>query len=117
FSLKGPEAEKLQLLIHGDIGTDYSASRAVVFGYTITDASGRVVESQAGDARLPPIMNGVPSALQFSAGASLPPGEYSLKLAVVDGDRVGTIEHPIHASLGAGGDMQFSDLMVGGPPA
>jgi TolA-binding protein len=61
------------------------------------------------------VMNGVPSALQFSTGASVPPGEYSLKLAVVDGDRVGTIEHPIRAALTDAGPVQFSDLMVGGP--
>jgi VWFA-related protein len=115
FSLKGPEPGKLQLLIHADVGADYSASRVVALGYTISDSTGRIVESQGGDARLPPIMNGVPSALQYSAGASLPPGEYSLKLAVVDGDRVGTIEHPIHAALADAGGMQFSDLMVGGP--
>jgi VWFA-related protein len=115
FSLKGPESGRLQLLIHADIGTDYSASRVVTLGYTISDAGGKVVETQAADARLAPIMSGVPSALQFSAGASLPPGEYSLKLAVVDGDRVGTIEHPIRAALSEAGPVQFSDLMVGGP--
>ena len=47
-------------------------------------------------------MNGVPSALQFSGGASLPPGDYTLKLAVAEGDRVGTVEHPIHAGVAAG---------------
>jgi VWFA-related protein len=115
FSLKGPESGRLQLLIHADIGTDYAAPRVVTLGYTISDAKGRVVESQAADARLAPVMNGVPSPLQFAAGASLPPGEYSLKLAVVDGDRVGTIEHPIRAALTDAGPVQFSDLMVGGP--
>ena len=56
-----------------------------------------MVDSQAADARLPPVMNGVPSALQYSGGASLPPGDYSFKFAVAEGDRVGTIEHAIHA--------------------
>jgi VWFA-related protein len=115
FSLKGPETDKLQLLIHADVGSDYASSRVVALGYVISDSSGRIVESQAADARLPPIMTGVPSALQFSGGASLPPGDYSLKLAIAEGDRVGTIEHPIHASLIDGGRVQFSDLMVGGP--
>jgi VWFA-related protein len=115
FSLKGPESGRLQLLIHADVGTDYAAPRVVTLGYTISDASGRVVETQASDARLAPVMNGVPSPLQFSAGTSLPPGDYSLKLAVVDGDRIGTIEHPIRAALTDAGPVQFSDLMVGGP--
>ena len=60
-------------------------------------------------------MNGVPSALQFSAGASLPPGDYTLKFAVAEGDRVGSVEHPIHAALAAASGLSFSELMVGGP--
>src|SRR4051812_35957909 len=115
FSLQGPEAQKVQLLIHADIGVDYSSSRVVSLGYIISDGEGRIVDSQAGDARLPPIMNGVPSALQFSGGASLAPGDYLLKLAVVEGDRVGTVEHTIHAGLVPAGPVKVSDLMVGGP--
>ena len=47
--------------------------------------------------------------------ASLPPGDYTLKLAVAEGDRVGTVEHVIHAALPNGGGLAFSELMVGGP--
>ena len=60
-------------------------------------------------------MNGVPSALQYTAGASLPPGDYNLKLAVAEGDRVGSVEHAIHAALPNAGGLAFSELMVGGP--
>jgi hypothetical protein len=115
FALQGPEREKIQLLIHADIGTDYSASRQVAIGYSIFDASGRTVETRTADARLPPVMNGVPSALQFVAGASLPPGEYTLKLAAAEGDRAGSVEHPIHAGLFKNGDLAVSALMAGGP--
>ena len=41
-------------------------------GYTISDATAGSW-TPGGDTRLPPIMNGVPSALQFTGGASLPP--------------------------------------------
>ncbi len=60
-------------------------------------------------------MNGVPSALQFAGGASLPPGEYMLKLAVAEGDRVGTVEHTVHAGVQPAASLRVSDLMVGGP--
>ena len=115
FSLQGPETDKVQLLIHADVGTDYSASRVVSLGYLISDASGRLVDSQMANARLQPIMNGVPSALQFAGGASLPPGEYTLKLAVAEGDRVGTVEHSVHAGVTPAQTLRVSDLMVGGP--
>lgn len=116
FSLQGPEFDKVQVLIHADIGTDYTASRVAAVGYVITDREGRVVENRSSGARLVPMMNGVPSPLRYSAGASLPPGDYVIKLAVAEGDRVGTVEHGFHAGTSAAGDLLVSDLMVGGPP-
>jgi VWFA-related protein len=115
FSLQGPEQSKVQLLIHADVGSDYSAPKRIALGYIITARDGQVVDSQAADARLAPAMSGVPSSLEYVAGAIVTPGEYTLKLAVADGDRVGTIEHPIHASLVDAGGVRLSELMVGGP--
>jgi VWFA-related protein len=115
FSLRGPDPSKIQLLIHANVGTDYASSRVVSFGYVITDKDNRIIESQAGDARVPTIMSGVPSPLQYKMGAAVPPGDYMLKLAIVEGERVGTIEHPIHASLIDVPPAHLSELMVGGP--
>lgn len=115
FALRGPDPTKVQLLVHAAVGSDYSASKVVTFGYVITDAQGRMVESLGGDARLPPVMNGVPSALQYDISSSLAPGEYTLKLAMVEGERVGTVEHPVHAWLVDAPPVRLSELMVGGP--
>jgi len=115
FALQGPERDKVQLLIHADVGTDYASSKVVSVGYLISDKDGRMVDNRAADMRLLPVMTGVPSALQYSAGSSVAPGDYTLKLAVVEGDRIGTIEHTIHASLPAAGGLSLSELMVGGP--
>ncbi len=115
FALQGPERDKVQILIHADIGTDYAASKVATIAYSIADAAGRVVEERAFDARLLPVMTGVPSALQYKSGASLPPGDYTMKLAVVEGDRVGSVEHTIHATLPKSDALTFSELMVGGP--
>ena len=117
FALQGPESAKIQVLIHADVGTDYPAAKSVALAYVIADSSGRIVDSHVSDARLPPVMNGVPSPLQFTGGASLDPGDYTLKLAVAEGDRVGTVEHPIHAGLVSRGALRLSELMVGGPAA
>ncbi len=115
YSLQGPESDKVQVLLHADIGADYPQSRIVALGYVVSDLDGKVVESQAASARLPPIMTGVPSALQFTTGASLAPGDYLLKLAVAEGDKVGTVEHSFHAGVEKKGELGYSDLMVGGP--
>jgi VWFA-related protein len=115
FALLGPERGKVQLLLHADVGTDYSASKVVSVGYVITDANGRVVDNKAADMRLLPVMNGVPSPLQYTAGASVAPGDYTMKLAAAEGDRVGSVEHVIHAALPTAGGLAVSELMVGGP--
>ena len=115
FALQGPERDKVQLLIHADIGADYASSKVVSVGYVIADANGRMVDNKGADMRLLPVMPGVPSPLQYTAGASLAPGEYTLKLAVVEGERIGTVEHLIHAGLPAVNDITLSELMVGGP--
>src|SRR5262245_62276454 len=56
--------------------------------------------------------------------AAAPPAIYTLslhdalpilKLAVAEGDRVGTIEHPIHAGVSDTNGVVLSELMVGGP--
>jgi VWFA-related protein len=116
FALQGQGRDgKVQLLIHADIGVNYTTTRALSLGYIFLDKDGRVVENQAASARLKPVMEGVPSPLRFTGGASLPPGDYTLKIAVVDGDLVGSLEHPVHATLLNAGAISLSELMVGGP--
>jgi VWFA-related protein len=116
FSLQGPDPSRVQLLIHAAVGTDYAASRPVAFVYQINDRDGRMVDSLGAEGRLMPVMNGVPSALQYTGSASLPPGEYTMKLAAAEGDRVGTVEHTFRAGVLDAGPYRVSELMVGGPP-
>ena len=115
FNFQGSDPSTLQLLIHADVGQAYSAPQSVAVAYIITDDAGRMIESQAVTSRLQPGSTGVPSPLVFSAGAALPPGNYLLKLAAAEGDKIGSVEHPIKVSLVDGGGLQLSDLTVGGP--
>jgi tetratricopeptide (TPR) repeat protein len=115
FALQGPDPAKVQMLIHADIGKDFTAARRVVLGYSILDQAGQQVDARQLESRLPTVMTGVPSALQFATGASLTPGEYSLRLAAVDGDRLGSVEHRFQAKLPEVGGVRLSELMVGGP--
>jgi tetratricopeptide (TPR) repeat protein len=115
FPLQGPDPAKVQLLLHASVGTDYTASKLVTFAYTITDAQGRIIESLGGDSRLNPLVNGVPSALQFDVTSSLPPGEYTVKLAVSESELVGSVEHVVQARLIDAAPVRLSDFIVGGP--
>src|SRR5262249_25292271 len=115
FSLRGPEQGKVQLLIRAEVGNDYTGPKPGIIGYVIMDRDGKSVESRTVNAVLTPVMNGVPGALQYAGGASLDPGEYTIKLAVAEGDRLGSVEHSIHAALSESNGVFLSDLMVGGP--
>lgn len=114
FSMRGSGDKNVQLMIHGEVGADYAAQKTVVLGFVIADRNDRVVQRRAGNSSLRPIAPGQPSALQFTTSVTLDPGDYTMKLAVADGDRVGSVEHPVHARLGHVGSIALSDLIVGG---
>jgi hypothetical protein len=117
FGLKGVERDRIQTLIHADVGNDFSAARRVTIGYAIFDSSGGEVDARTIDNRLRPVMNGLPSALQFAAGASLAPGEYTLRVVASDGERAGSVEHRFQARLSGSGNVELSELIAGGPTA
>ena len=114
FSMRGGGDKNIQLMIHAEVGADYAAQKTVVLGFVIADRNDRVVQRRAGNSSLRPIAPGQPSALQFTTSVTLDPGDYTMKLAVADGDRVGSVEHPVHAALDSAGAIAFSDLVVGG---
>jgi VWFA-related protein len=115
FNFQGADPSRLQVLIHADVGRSYTAPQSVALAYTLTDSTGRIVESQAVSERIAPISPGIASPLSFTAGAALPAGDYLLKLAAAEGSSVGSVEHPLHVSLIDAGALKLSDLTVGGP--
>ncbi len=114
FSMRGAGDKNIQLMIQAEVGADYTAQKSVVLGFVIADKNDRVIQRRAGNSALRPIAPGRPSALQFTTSVTLDPGDYTMKLAVADGDRVGSVEHPVRAALDTAGAIAFSDLVVGG---
>jgi VWFA-related protein len=116
YAFRGLEPSKVRLLIHAEIGTGYTAPQRLPLAYYVVDKDGKSVDGQLTDVRLAPAANGVPSALIFTGGASVDPGEYLVKIAVADGDRVGSVDLPVRASLLDLGRVRLTDLLAGGPP-
>jgi hypothetical protein len=114
FSMRGAGEKNIQLMIQAEIGADYTTQKSVVLGFVIADKNDRVVQRRAGNSSLRPAVPGAPSALHVTTSVTLEPGEYTMKLAVADGDRVGSVEHQIRAGLAQAGSAAFSDLVVGG---
>ena len=115
FNFEGNDRSTVQLLIHADIGRDYTAPQAVAVAYAILNSAGTAIATESIVSRLGPRLGTIASPLPFSAGVGVAPGDYVLKIAVSDGVRVGSIEHPVHASLAGAGELKLSDLTAGGP--
>ena len=115
FAFRGLEAGKVRLLVHADIGSAYTAVQRLAVGYYVVDKDGKSVDGQVSEVRLAPAVAGVPSPLAFSGGASVDPGEYTVKIAVADGDRIGSLDFPVHASLLDLDRVQLTELLAGGP--
>jgi VWFA-related protein len=115
FTFRGLEAGKVRLLVHADIGSGYTAPQRLAVGYYVVDKDGRNLDGQVSEVRLAPVVPGAPSPVGFSGGASVDPGDYTVKIAVADGDRTGSLDLPVHASLLDLGKVQLTELIAGGP--
>ncbi len=115
FTFRGLEAGKVRLLVHADIGSAYTTPQRLAIGYYVVDRDGKNLDGQVSEVRLAPLVPGVPSPVAFSGGASVDPGDYTVKIAVADGDRIGSLDLPVHASLLDLGKVQLTELIAGGP--
>ena len=115
FTFRGLEAGKVRLLVHADIGSGYTAPQRLAVGYYVVDKNGRNLDGQVSEVRLAPTVPGAPSPVAFTGGASVDPGDYTVKIAVADGDRIGSLDLPVHASLLDLGKVQLTELIAGGP--
>jgi VWFA-related protein len=114
FALRGNDPSKVQVLIAAEVGGAYTAPIDGTIAFVVTDGRGRVVEAQSAKSRLQLVRSGGPSPVQYAGAVALPPGEYVLKLAVSDEERIGTVEHPLDARLTTARRITFSQLVVGG---
>lgn len=117
FNTEGRDRSRVQLVIHADVGRAYDTAQDAGIAYVISDKNGAVVDSQAMLEKLVPAPGGF-SPLPYSVSASVPPGEYVLKLAAIVDGKTGTVEHRFVAAVAGAptaGDLRLSDLIVGGP--
>jgi hypothetical protein len=114
YALRGSMPGQVQLLLHAEAGDGYVGAKTIALGYLVLDRNGEVVQRRAGNSTLRPARSDLPTPLQVTTSLTLDPGDYTLKLAVADGNRVGSVEHPVHALPAGGTAVTFSDLIVGG---
>jgi VWFA-related protein len=107
----------LRVLVTAKVGGGLSGPAEFTTALVVTDARGRVViTTPPATERLavPPDTTGGSAA--YLATIGLPPGDYHLRLAAVDGGgRVGSVDHSFSVALAEGDGVKMGDLVLSHP--
>ncbi len=114
FTMRQPNRAEAYVLTHAELGSDYTAPTSVTLGLTVTAQDGRLLATRSGTSQLVPERRDRPSPLDLTTSLSLPPGDYLMKIAVVEGERTGSVERPLHVGFPRIGVAELSGLIAGG---
>lgn len=107
----------VQLLVSAEIGADVTANTSHTVGFVLIDDAGTVVHSRAGTVSLAPARPDVASPALFTTTVDVAPGDYSLRLAAIDGaGAAGSVHAALSARPTRAGERLLSDLIVAPEP-
>ena len=108
---------KVRVLLATEIGSATRESSDIRVAYVIIGPDGNVVTEGAQRVTLSPEDGPAGPVLEYASSFAVEPGNYTLKLAVVDpGGRRGSIEHPVQAWQMTGVPLAVSDLVLDDAP-
>lgn len=112
YTFRDPDSPRLKVILATDIDRTLNASGTVALGYTLFDDNGKLVSSELERVVSSPIDQR--TRLQKYLGAAVvPPGTYTLKVAVVDdGGKRGSVERTFVARINGFGQLHVSDLLI-----
>jgi VWFA-related protein len=118
FAQRDADPTKYRLRVAADIGQPGEPGGEFALGYVLTDEKGRVVTSAGSRRNLASTASGPNQVLQYDTSLAVAPGNYQLRVGVVDGaGRRGTLVRRVELPSLAGVEVQTSDLIVGNLPA
>ena len=105
------ETERMRVLVATEVGGD--ALGPLTFGVVLRDSDGRSVWTGQQQVDVQPTYTANGPVMETSFQVRVPPGQYELRLAVVDdiGQR-GSVEHPMRAEVRSTGPLAVGDLVV-----
>lgn len=111
YSFKDPDSPKLRVVVATEIDRSTDPASKLALAFALVDSKGNVVSSQIEPDVQSPIRR---SKIQtFVGSASVDPGVYTLKLAVVDeAGKRGSVEHSFRAQLTSAGQLRLTDLLL-----
>jgi VWFA-related protein len=113
YALGQTASNKLRVLVCSELDRTSAAPENATVGFAVVAADGTVAASGYRETKLEPLRPGEPTPLTATTVVELEPGDYRLKLAVIDGEgRRGSVEHAFTASLARAEDTTVADLLL-----
>lgn len=112
YTFQDPDSSKMKVFVVADVDRSTDPDQKLALGYVMMDEAGRLASSTWEPALKTPIQP--ERRLQKYVGAAIvPPGTYTLKLAVADetGKR-GSVERTFSARISAFGQLHVTDLLI-----
>ncbi len=117
YTYQDPASSDVRVLVVTDVERDEYGPADVMFGYQLIAPDGEIVAGRAQRATLEPVDGPQGPVLEQLAAFVVQPGEYTLKLAVVEhGGRRGSLEHSVDAQEMAGQRFAMGDLVLATAP-
>jgi VWFA-related protein len=113
YTFRDPVTQKLRVLLATDVDRSRNQHDSLAFGFVAIDATGNVVGSQIEVEASGAVNAGTRRQAHVSAMAIDNPGNYVVKVAVVDSaGRRGSVQHSFRAQLTSAGQIRVTDLLI-----
>jgi len=118
YNMAEPGSPRVRVLVAAEIGEAAREPSEWQMGILVSDRNDKVAAGNVTRMILAPATPRQPSPRLLQTTVLLDPGEYSLRIAVVDPDgRTGSVHHTIRAGLIRGaGKQEVSDLLIAPEP-
>jgi len=116
YSFREPHGERVRLVLAAEIDRSINAEGRLSVGYAVVGFDGRLAASQM-DGELPASPPDQGGTQRYFSHATVDPGKYTVKLAVVDdAGRRGSVERVAAARLVEAGPIRATELLIGEGP-
>jgi VWFA-related protein len=113
YNLRKPGSQAVKVVVTTEFGRNAVGGEDASIGYLVLDEKGKVIASAVTRNKAVPVRAGAPGPLQATSVVDVPPGRYTLRLAVLDAvGRSGSVEHRLDAAVMAAGGLEVADLLL-----
>lgn len=113
YNLRKPGSQTVKVVVTTEFGRNAVEGEQASIGYLVLDDKGKVITSAITQNKAMPVRSGTPGPLQATFLVDVPPGGYTLRLAVLDASgRSGSVEHRLDAAVTAAGGLELADLLL-----